>query len=87
MKDEGETIGDSTRVRMGLLIVILGFCFGGAWWAATIKAKVDTLVELVAKYQTNADRDSATLVLLVNRLEKMEWRLTAMEKKLDGPAK
>lgn len=83
MKDESETIGDSTRVRMGLLIIILGFCCGGAWWAATIKAKVDTLVELVARYQSNAEKDSANMVLLVNRMEKLEWRLNAIERKLD----
>ena len=84
MKEDGnETIGDSTRVRMGLLIIILGFCCGGAWWAATIKARVDTLVDLVARYQANSEKDSANMAQMITRMEKLEWRLSIMEKKLD----
>lgn len=68
---------------MGLLIIILGFCCGGAWWAATIKARVDTLVDLVARYQANSEKDSANMAQMITRMEKLEWRLSIMEKKLD----
>lgn len=41
-------ISDSTPVRLGLIICLLGICaagFGGwIWWAATISAKMDVLL-------------------------------------------
>ncbi len=82
MKDDNETtVGDSTRVRLGLLITLVGFCCLGAWWAATMKAKVDTLIEFTAKYQAAKEADALVITRIEARIEKVEWRLNAVEAK------
>lgn len=38
------TLGESTPVKLGLVILFIGFCLSLAWWAATISAKLDVVV-------------------------------------------
>ena len=73
-------LSDGTKVRMGLLITILGFCCGGAWWASAIKSKVDTLVELVSQYKTTTDNTSSSIDSLRVRMQRMEWEVETLKK-------
>lgn len=80
------TLSESTKVRLGLLITILlgvfGGLVGGVWWAATITAKVDTLIEFNASTKAQILLDSQHISDLEKATQKLEWKIGVLESKI-----
>ena len=72
-QDEPETqssrtsaLGESTPVKLGFIIGLLGLCAGGfgfwIWWAATISAKIDTMIAQQAAFARATDTHQIAIV-------------------------
>ena len=87
-------IGDNTKVRLGLLIGMVGFLVAGTWWAASVSNKLDSLVDnqkqntaLTASHVNEITSIKSRLDLMdamgTTRLQKDEEKLDALAKRLD----
>lgn len=88
-QDAGEstvTIGDSTRLRLGLLVSIffgvVGGLFAGVWWAATLSSKVDYIIEGYSSSRNQITISSQHIAELQQLVQKLEWKVTAAELRL-----
>lgn len=51
-------IGESTPVRLSLILATVGFIIGAVWWASALQTKVDAvLLAVQATATTNAKQD------------------------------
>lgn len=46
-------LGETTPVKLGLVVIILGLVFSVVWWAATMNAKLDILVSKIGVIETS----------------------------------
>ena len=50
-RGEEVELSERSNVQIGLVIGIVAFVCGAVWWAATIQAKLDTMVTLFQEFQ------------------------------------
>lgn len=64
----GRAIGDTTPVKLGFVIALLGLCAAGfgawIWWAATISSKMDTLINQQSSMMATANGHGASIAEL-----------------------
>jgi len=85
MGEQGTTIEEASKVRLGLVITICATLAGGIWWAASLQAKVDALLSNSAQHII-ADRDqSAAISDLRHEMDLMRIRTSDLERKVKGP--
>lgn len=85
MGDEGTTIEEASKIRLGLVVTICTIIAGGIWWAASLQAKVDALLANSAQHII-ADRDqSSAIVDIKHELDMFRMRLSDLERKTKGP--
>lgn len=68
------TISENTTVQVGLVLAVLGFVAGAMWWAATINAKVDSLLTVVGSNATEAAQLRKELLEIRDRVLVLENR-------------
>jgi hypothetical protein len=77
------TIGESTRLRLGLLIGILAGVVGGivsgVWWAATLSSKVDYILEGQNGTKAQVIATTAHVSEMQQLIQKLDWRASAAE--------
>lgn len=73
--DSGERrsvpLSENSTVRLGLVVLIVGYVFGTAWWAATMNAKVDSLITMASV----ASVEQKELQKQVDELKERVWKL------------
>lgn len=61
----GRVISDSTPIRLGFIVALLGVCIGGfgagIWWAATLSAKTDTIITQLTTLSRAADGHASAI--------------------------
>lgn len=68
-------ITENTTIRMGLALILAGYIFGTAWWAASMNAKVDSLITMTASIAAERKEDKKEIDALKERVWKLELRL------------
>lgn len=66
------SIGETTTIRVSLIVVLAGFLVGTVWWAATLQTKVDTLLNNTTKYDSTAGSHAAQITDLNSRVNLMD---------------
>jgi hypothetical protein len=69
---EVRAIRKSTKLEIGLALLLAGQFGGAVWWARGVSGQLDTLTQAVAKYDPGAN---AVLVYRVERLEQANAQL------------
>jgi hypothetical protein len=64
---EGRAIRKSTKLEIGLALLLAGQFGGAVWWARGVSSQLDTLTQAVAKYDPG---QNAVLVYRVEQLER-----------------
>ena len=81
-----EALGESTKVRLGLLIAILGLVMtgivGGVWWAATITAKVNVILEFNNQTKESAKEYAAQIGTLDKLTQRLEMKISVLESRV-----
>lgn len=71
-------IGESTPVRMSLMLAFLAFIIGAVWWASALQTKVDAvLLAVQATVSDNSKRD--------DHHRDLEKRVLTLELKAKSP--
>lgn len=65
-------ITENTTIRLGLAVVLAGYIFGTAWWAASMSAKVDSLLTMTAANAAERKEDKKEIEALKERVWKLE---------------
>lgn len=66
-----KSIGENTTVQIGVIGGVLGFVIGAVWFAATLNAKVDSLISIT----TAQGKLTETVKTEQDALEKRVWKL------------
>lgn len=53
---EQKSIGEKSTVQIGLIILLVSFFCGAAWWASAMQSKLDTVIEEVRSAKTFNER-------------------------------
>lgn len=67
-------IGENSAVALGVVIGAIGAAGAGVWWAATLSAKVDTLISLVSGMKGDIGRLDSEMVKIQERVLLLEQR-------------
>lgn len=83
---DSETLSESTKVRLGLLIAILGLMmtgiFGGVWWAATITAKVNVILEFNHASKEQGKEHGARITALEQSHQRLDMKQSVLESRV-----
>lgn len=78
-----QAISESTKVRLGLLIAILGLVLGGivsgVWWAATITAKVNVILDFNNTTKEVVKEHTQQIGALEKATQKLELKVSVLE--------
>ena len=67
----GQVISENSTVTIGVLIGVAMFVFGTIWWASSVQTKLDSIFNLVTKYESGM----ANVVTRLDAIEKDIVRL------------
>lgn len=78
MSDSTPSLGKETPVRLGLIMVLVGFITGATWWAASIDTSIKSMARILTSIEASIEvmhgeriRDEARSQQLESRLELM----------------
>jgi len=65
-------ITENTSIRLGLAILLAGYLVASTWWAASMSAKVDSLIAMTAAIVAKREEDKKEIDSLKERVWKLE---------------
>jgi hypothetical protein len=75
------TISESSTVTLAIVGAIIVFGGGGVWWAASIQAKIDTLLNWTSLHGQAQDSMKGDISGLRDRVTKLEVKLEDQDAK------
>lgn len=70
-----QTIRKSTKLEIGLALMLLGQFGGAVWWARGVSSQLDTLTKAIALYDPGAN------AVLNYRVQQLERELTTLRRR------
>ena len=90
MAEGKNTLGESTPVKLSLVVAVIGLIVGATWWAAsmnsTMSSMSDTLSQIrseLSKVSTERNANSFSIQNLTTRIEAMDKTGTAGLRELE----
>jgi hypothetical protein len=67
------TLRKTTKLEIGLVVLLLSQMGGAIWWARGVSAQLDTLTAAISKYDVGAN------AVLTYRVQQLEVRIAVLE--------